>query len=26
VLQEAGMGTYMPIITALTAGRISLLN
>ena len=25
-LQEAGMGTYMPIITALTAGRISLLN
>lgn len=26
ILQEAGIGVYMPIIAALTAGRISLLN
>ena len=26
VLKEAGMGVYMPIIFALTAGKISLLN
>lgn len=26
VLQEAGIGCYMPIIASLTAGRISLLN
>jgi carboxylesterase type B len=26
VLQEAGIGSYMPIIASLTAGRISLLN
>lgn len=26
VLQEAGMGVYLPILFALTAGRISLLN
>ena len=25
-LQEAGIGVYMPILAALTAGRISLLN
>lgn len=26
VLHEAGIGSYMPIIASLTAGRISLLN
>jgi hypothetical protein len=26
VLQEAGAGVYMPILFALTAGRINLLN
>lgn len=26
VLQEAGAGVYMPILAALTAGRINLLN
>ena len=25
-LREAGMGVYMPIVAALTAGKISLLN
>jgi hypothetical protein len=26
VLREAGIGVYIPIMLALTAGRISLLN